>query len=64
MVVFSDWSFVSFELVYSFDKIIHMGLRFMGLGYVVCQLGFEIETSNVNCFGVGILVQLDMLPPQ
>jgi len=36
----------------------------MGLGYVVCQLGFEIETSNVNGFQVGILVQPNMLPPQ
>jgi hypothetical protein len=35
----------------------------MELGYVVCQLGFEIETSNVIGFGVGILVQLDMLVP-
>jgi len=28
------------------------------------QLGFEIETSNVNGFGVGIPISLDMLPPQ
>jgi hypothetical protein len=36
----------------------------MGLGYVVCQLRFEIKTSNANGFGVGILVQPNMLPPQ
>jgi hypothetical protein len=41
MVVFSDWSFVSFELVYSFDKIIHMGLRFMD-----CSWGLDMLYVN------------------